>query len=210
LTVASGFELVAEEFERNFSERGELGAAFAVERGGELVVDLWAGVADRQSGRAWEGDTLQLIFSGSKGLVAICLLILIDRGQLDLDREVGAYWPEFAAAGKGEVKVSEVVSHRASLPGFSTPVAVEELTDDARMAALLAVQPRFEDLRLALRRAGPAHRRPLARALLRRGGRRPARARALHRPAGRARAARLAARAGSELGSGRRLRPGRG
>lgn len=145
--VAPGFEPVAEEFKRNFDQRGELGAGFAVHRGGELVLDLWGGVADRESGEPWGRDTLQLIFSGSKGLVAVCLLMLIDRGRLDLDEEVRAYWPEFAAAGKGEVKVREIVSHTAALPGLRTPVTIEELTDDSRMAELLAAQPRLEDPR---------------------------------------------------------------
>jgi CubicO group peptidase (beta-lactamase class C family) len=147
LTVATGFELVAEEFERNFGERGELGAAFAVHHRGELVVDLWGGVADRESGRPWERDTLQLIFSGSKGLVAVCLLLLIDRGQLDLEAEVRTYWPEFAAAGKGEVRVRELVSHTDCLPGLTAPLAVADLTDGAWLATLLAAQPQLDDPR---------------------------------------------------------------
>jgi CubicO group peptidase (beta-lactamase class C family) len=145
--VVPGFELVAEEFEQNFSERGELGAAFAVVHEGELVVDLWGGLADRSQNRLWEKDTLQLIFSGTKGLVAICLLMLIDRNQLDLDAPVCDYWPEFAAAGKAEVRVREVVSHTAGLPGLAKPVTVEDLTDDRAMAELLAAQPRFGDPR---------------------------------------------------------------
>ncbi|HET8815026.1 MAG TPA: serine hydrolase domain-containing protein, partial [Solirubrobacterales bacterium] len=113
----------------------------------ELVLDLWGGLADRPAARPWERDTLQLIFSGTKGLVAICLLMLVDRGKLDLETEVCHYWPEFAAAGKGEVKVREIVSHTARLPGFAKPVSVEELTDDRRMTELLAGQPRFDDPR---------------------------------------------------------------
>jgi CubicO group peptidase (beta-lactamase class C family) len=95
--VAAGFEPVAREFTRNFAERGEVGAAFSVVRGGETVVDLWGGTA--APGRPWAEDTLQLIFSGSKGLTATCMLILIDRGLLDLERPVAHYWPAFAANG---------------------------------------------------------------------------------------------------------------
>jgi CubicO group peptidase (beta-lactamase class C family) len=147
--LAPGFEPVAEEFERNFAERGELGAAFAAIVEGELVVDLWGGLADRSQGRPWERDTLQLIFSGTKGLVAICLLMLIDRGQLDLDAPVGHYWPEFAAAGKEAVRVREIATHTARLPGLIEPVTVADLTDDRRIAELLAAQPQFEDPRAA-------------------------------------------------------------
>jgi len=148
--VADGFEAVGVEFERNFRERGELGAAFAVELDGEPVVDLWGGVADRRSGRPWAADTLQLLLSGSKGLVACCLLLLIDRGLLELDRRVSEYWPEFAAGGKGEITVAELVSHRARLPGLEQPVSWKEATDPRRMAELLAAQKPSADPRAKL------------------------------------------------------------
>ena len=79
--VAPGLEPVREEFERNFAERGDVGASFAVVRDGELVVDLCGGAANSATGRRWEEDTLQVVFSGTKGLVAICLLLLVDRGS---------------------------------------------------------------------------------------------------------------------------------
>lgn len=145
--VASGFESVAAEFERNFAERGELGAAFAAEFGGEAIVDLWGGVADRRSGRRWDADTLQPVFSGTKGFVAICMLLLLERGKLDLHAPVCRYWPEFAAAGKDAVLVRDVVSHTTGLPGLDTPVTWHEATDDRRMAELLAAQALSEDPR---------------------------------------------------------------
>jgi CubicO group peptidase (beta-lactamase class C family) len=145
--VAAGFEAVAAEFERNLSERGELGASFAAVRDGELVADLWGGTADLRSRRPWDRDTLQLIFSGTKGLVAICLLMLIDRGQLGLDAPVCRYWPQFAAAGKAGVTVRQVVTHTARLPGITTPLAIEDLADDQRMATLLAAQAQSGDER---------------------------------------------------------------
>ena len=145
--VATGFEPVADEFERNFSARGELGAAFCAVVEGQTVVDLWGGVADRVEGRPWERDTLQLIFSGTKGLVAICMLMLIDRGLLDLDDRVCRHWPEFSAGGKDEVTVREVVTHTARLPGLTRQVAADELADDRKMAELLAVQAQFDDPR---------------------------------------------------------------
>jgi CubicO group peptidase (beta-lactamase class C family) len=145
--IAPGFEPVAEAFEANFAERGELGAAFAAEVDGEPVVDLWGGFADRSTSSLWRRDTLQLIFSGTKALVAICLLKLIDRGRLDLEAPVCEYWPEFAAAGKEEVTVRQVVSHTARLPGIVEPLSVAEVTDDRRMAELLAAQPQLKDPR---------------------------------------------------------------
>jgi CubicO group peptidase (beta-lactamase class C family) len=142
--VKPGFERVADAFERNFAERGEIGAAFAAYVDGEPVVDLWGGLADRAHGIAWRPDTLVGIFSGSKGLVATCMLLLVERGQLELDAPVCRWWPEFAAHGKEGVLVRDVVSHCARLPGLLTPVSVEEATDDVRMAALVAAQPQVE------------------------------------------------------------------
>lgn len=147
--VAPGFEAVREAFVDNLRERGELGAAFAVTRGGEPVVDLWGGVADRATGRPWQRDTLQVIFSGTKGLVALSLLMLVDRGVLEIDAPVARYWPEFAAHGKGHIRVCDVASHRASLPGVREALAQDDILDDRRMAALLADQPAESDPRAA-------------------------------------------------------------
>lgn len=145
--AAPGFSQVAEEFSRNFTVRGDLGASFAVVRDGEPLVDLWGGIADRASARPWSADTLQILFSGTKGLVATCLLLLIERGQLALESPVARYWPEFAAAGKSGVLVRDLVSHSAGLPGLDVPVTWQEATDARRMAALLARQPRSTDPR---------------------------------------------------------------
>jgi CubicO group peptidase (beta-lactamase class C family) len=142
--VAPGFEPVREAFARNFSERGEVGAAFAAYRHGEPVVDLWGGVADGASGRPWTEDSLQLFYSGTKGMVAICLLMLIERGGLRLDDPVERHWPEF---GKPGILVRHIVSHTARLPGIEATVSVDDLVDDRRMAALLAAQAPSTDPR---------------------------------------------------------------
>lgn len=145
--VAPGYEPVREAFARNFSERGEVGAAFAVYRHGEPVVDLWGGVADSASGRPWREESLQLFYSGTKGMVAICLLMLIERGRLRLEDPVSRHWPEF---GKPDILVRHIVSHTARLPGIDTPVTVDDLVDDRRMAALLAAQAPSTDPRTEL------------------------------------------------------------
>ena len=88
-------------FERNFDELGDVGAAVAVRLDGETVVDLWGGVADPATARAWDRDTAALVFSTTKGFTAVCALLLWERGELDLDAPVAEVWPEFAAAGKG-------------------------------------------------------------------------------------------------------------
>jgi CubicO group peptidase (beta-lactamase class C family) len=145
--AAPGYRQVTEEFGRNFTVRGDLGASFAAVRDGEPLVDLWGGIADRASARPWSADTLQILFSGTKGLVAACLLLLMEQGQLALESPVARHWPEFAAAGKSGVLVRDLVSHSAGLPGLDVPVTWQEATDARRMAALLASQPRSTDPR---------------------------------------------------------------
>ncbi|MET7403066.1 serine hydrolase domain-containing protein [Dactylosporangium sp. NPDC005572] len=137
--------LVTEAFERNFTEHGEVGAAFAAYHHGRLVVDLWGGVTDPATGAPWRADTLQLIFSGAKGLTTACVLLLAERGQLDLDAPAARYWPEFAAAGKGAITVAGILSHQARLPGVREPVP--DLLDHRAVAALLAAQAPLDDPR---------------------------------------------------------------
>ena len=119
---APGFEAVCEEFERNFRERGELGAAISLTQAGETVVDLWGGIADEASGKPWEKDTLAVVFSTTKGLAAICVHILADRGALSFDAPVAHYWPGFGQNGKDGITVAMALSHQAGVP-FPAPGA---------------------------------------------------------------------------------------
>lgn len=114
-TCEPRFAAVREAFERNFAERAELGASVCVTVGGEPVVDLWGGVADQASGRPWERDTMNVIMSCSKGVTSLCGHILIDEGQLDLDRPVAHYWPEFGQRGKAEIPVRQVFTHQSGV-----------------------------------------------------------------------------------------------
>ena len=98
--VAEGFEPVREAFARNFETLGDRGAAVAVYRDGRKVVDLWGGTKDVDGTDPWERGTAQIVRSATKGVVAAGLLLLHQRGELDLDAPVGAYWPEYKAAGK--------------------------------------------------------------------------------------------------------------
>ncbi|WP_165350343.1 serine hydrolase domain-containing protein [Xylanimonas protaetiae] len=146
-TVHSGFEPLRAEFVRNFTHRDELGAALAVAVDGDLVADLWGGVADAYDERPWERNTLQLIFSGSKGLVATALLVLVERAGLDLDRPVSVWWPEFGAAGKDRITLRQVVTFTAGLPALHEAVSQADVEDPEAMAAVLAAQPPEDDPR---------------------------------------------------------------
>jgi CubicO group peptidase (beta-lactamase class C family) len=144
---APGYEPVRVAFERNFGERGEVGAAVAITVGGELVVDLWAGWTDGMRVRPWQRDTLTNVWSTTKGMTAICAQQLMDRGELDVDAPVVRYWPEFGAEGKGDIPVRWLLAHRSGVTGVAIdhPVTVEDLYDWDRMTALYAAQaPLFE------------------------------------------------------------------
>ena len=140
-----GFEPVVDAFVANFGERGDVGAACAVSVGGRTVVDVWGGLADRASGRPWASDTLQLVFSTTKGATAICAHLLVQRGLLDLDAPVASYWPEFAANGKGEIPVRWVLSHRAALAEIEGTFTLDEaLAWGPVVDALAAQAPNWE------------------------------------------------------------------
>jgi CubicO group peptidase (beta-lactamase class C family) len=137
------FGAVEEELARNFRERGEVGASVCVIVEGETVVDLWGGVADRTSGRPWERDTIGLVWSCTKGAVALCAHILSGRRLLDVNAPVGRYWPEFAQAGKGEITVRELLSHQAGLPALREPLKPGGLFDWNYMVERLAAEEPF-------------------------------------------------------------------
>lgn len=107
----SRYAAVRQEFERNFRERGEVGAAVCVYENGEKVVDLWGGYKDLERTKPWEENTIVIMNSVAKSMCAICTHVLIDRGVIDFDAPVARYWPEFAAAGKERVLVRHVLSH---------------------------------------------------------------------------------------------------
>jgi CubicO group peptidase (beta-lactamase class C family) len=138
--VAAGFEEMRREFERNFSERGELGAAVAAYAGGEKVVDLWGGIRDARDGAPWQEDTLVLLYSTSKGLAAMTIALANSRGWLDYDERVAAYWPEFAQAGKERVTVRQLLGHEAGLAVTDERLDHRLLADHDRLAAAIARQ----------------------------------------------------------------------
>ena len=131
---------VREAFERNFDERGDVGACFAATLEGEYVVDLWAGHQDEGRTRPWLEDTIVNVYSTTKTMTFLCALMLADRGELDLDSPVVNYWPEFGANGKDRIPVRFLLSHTAGVPGFSRPFSNAELYDWEFACADLANQ----------------------------------------------------------------------
>lgn len=138
-----GFERVREEFERNFAERGEVGASVAVTYRGETVVDLWGGTAEPATGRRWDRDTIGHVWSATKGAVALCAHMLADRGQLDLNAPVVRYWPEFAKSGKDGILVRHLLNHQAGLPAVREPLPADCFYDWNLMVDALAGEEPF-------------------------------------------------------------------
>lgn len=134
------FAAVREVFEQHFADGRELGAAVAVYAGDRRVVDLWGGVADHRTGRAWAADTPCFGFSCTKAVTAAAALLLAERGAYDVDGPVTAWWPEFGAHGKDAATAAHLLSHQAGLPAFDRPVSAEEAADPRALADLLAAQ----------------------------------------------------------------------
>jgi CubicO group peptidase (beta-lactamase class C family) len=135
---------VKDAFARNFTAAGagpaDVGASCAVVEHGELVVDLWGGSQDLDGTVPWERDTIINVFSTTKTMSCLALLVLVSRGLVDVDAPVARYWPEFAAAGKEGVLVRHLLSHTAGLPGWDVRLEPTDLYDWDRVTGLLAGQ----------------------------------------------------------------------
>jgi CubicO group peptidase (beta-lactamase class C family) len=127
-------------FEKNFAERGEVGAACCLYIDGKKVVDIWGGHQDREQQKPWQEDTLVGFYSVGKALAALCTLQLVDQGKLDLDKPVAAVWPEFAAAGKESITLRQALAHQASLTGIEQRLSNDDLFNWPVMAQALADQ----------------------------------------------------------------------
>jgi CubicO group peptidase (beta-lactamase class C family) len=125
-------------------ERSEIGVQVAAYLHGELVVDAWGGLADPDAGRPVDGDTLFNVYSVTKGVAATALHIQAERGLIDYDKPVAAYWPEYGANGKDKVTVRDALSHRTGTPQMPEGATPESICDwDKTAAAIAALKPIF-------------------------------------------------------------------
>lgn len=138
--VAPGFEEVRAEFERNFAERGEIGAAVAAYWHGEKVVDLWGGRRTPDGDEPWKQDTMVVVMSTTKGIAAMALALANARGWLDYDAPVARYWPEFAQNGKAAITVRQLLGHEAGLILLDEKLTLDQLRDFDHLARMLARQ----------------------------------------------------------------------
>jgi len=171
--VSSGFDGVRDAFAENFARRHELGGACCAYVRGEKVVDLWAGVRNKQTREPWDRDTMVIVYSATKGLAAMALAVAHSREWLDYNERVSSYWPEFAQHGKERITVRQLLAHQAGLFALDVPLDRGLVGDPDRLAVVLARQtPAWEPgTRLAyhaitlgfyeselLRRIDPRHR----------------------------------------------------
>lgn len=134
------FERVRKAFQGNFDERGELGAAIVVYLDGQKVVDLWGGWAKADRSAQWGEDSLVNVYSVGKGVAVLGVLHCVERGLLDLDRPLAELWPAFAQAGKAQITLRQVLSHRAGLPAIARPLPPGAALDWSQMTAALEQQ----------------------------------------------------------------------
>ncbi len=134
------FAAVRDTFEKNFREKGDVGASVAITVEGEFVVDLWGGYRDAAGTEPWVEDTIVNVYSTTKTMAAMCALLLADRGEVDLYAKVTDYWPEFGQNGKEAVEVRHFMSHSAGLSGMDEPMRGEDIFDWDKMVEALARQ----------------------------------------------------------------------
>ena len=144
--VAPQFEAVRDVFVANFAaaddDPGDLGAALCVVRGGEVVVDLWGGWADRAMTAPWRRDTLLNIYSVGKAAAAVTALRLVDRGELDLVEPLATVWPEMTGDGRETITLRHALAHRAGLPAVREPLPDHAIYGwDEMCAALASTRP---------------------------------------------------------------------
>lgn len=139
-TVSERFAPLRTQLEKNLDQGDDLGASVAVIHHGELVCDLWGGYRDARQTTPWERDTLVNVWSTTKTMTFLVMLMLADRGEVDFTQRVAHYWPEFAANGKDEIEVRHLLAHSAGLSGWQEPLAPEQLADWERSTSALARQ----------------------------------------------------------------------
>src|SRR5690349_16179587 len=144
-SAAAGFEGVADAFEQTVTDDGGAGAAVSVYVDGVCVVDLWAGDLGSLPQRRWGRETKACVFSATKGVAALCVHMLLERGLLDLDVPVATYWPEFAGGGKADVKVRWLLTHQVGLPMVDPSFTLDEaLAVEPVVRALEAQSPLWQ------------------------------------------------------------------
>ena len=141
-TCPPAFAAVKDAFAANFAAGEEIGARFTLCEDGEVVLDIWAGAADRAREKPFDDRTVTQVFSTTKAVAALLVARLVDDGRLAYDQPVAEVWPEFAQAGKDAITVEQAMSHQAGLSGFREEMKPDDWFDwDGVCARLAAMAP---------------------------------------------------------------------
>lgn len=127
--VAEGFEKIQNSFEEIISQAPDSGAAVSIWHKGKNVVNLWGGLANKESKAAWNEDTKVVVFSSTKGLMSLALAQLFQAGKFSYDDLVIKYWPEYKGAGKDKTTIGQLVSHQAGVPFFAGDIQPDQVID---------------------------------------------------------------------------------
>jgi CubicO group peptidase (beta-lactamase class C family) len=144
-TTTDKFAGLVDVLDKSLGSGADLGASIAIFHQGELVADLWGGFTDAAKTTPWQRDTIVNVWSTTKTMTFLVALMLCDRGELDFNAKVAAYWPEFAANGKEDIEVRHLMNHCAGLSGWQEPIKPEELADWDLATSLLAAQKPWWD-----------------------------------------------------------------
>jgi len=134
------FSSLAEMLSANVDSGADVGASVAVTLDGEMIVDIWAGWTDESKRHPWQADTITNVWSSTKTVTSLAALVLVDRGELDVNKPVAHYWPEFAANGKEAIEVRHLLSHTSGVPGWEEPIQLTDVYNLEKSTALLAAQ----------------------------------------------------------------------
>ncbi|KAF4448735.1 hypothetical protein F53441_7902 [Fusarium austroafricanum] len=134
------FKAVRDLLERYIESGEELGASITINIDGKEVVDIWGGYKDEAKTQPWEENTIVNVFSCTKTITGLAVLLLVDRGLIDVNERVSHYWPGFEQNGKQDVLVRHLLSHSSGISGWAEPVTTEDLYDVERTTAMLERQ----------------------------------------------------------------------
>jgi CubicO group peptidase (beta-lactamase class C family) len=137
---ADQFTAVRDALARNLDSAEELGASLVLDIDGDIVIDVWGGFRDQARTIPWSERTITNVWSTTKTVTSLAALMLVDRGELDVEAPVARYWPEFGAQGKQDVLVRHLLSHASGVSGLEQPAVLEDLYDGQKAAARMAAQ----------------------------------------------------------------------
>ena len=134
---APKFEELKDLFQKYLNDKTEIGANFSIIKNQEILVNIYGG--EKNNKEPWDETTIVNTFSLSKGIYASCIASLIERKEINLDKRVSYYWPEFSY-NKKDITVKDILSHQSGLYRFKKKVTNDDLLEFDKITELLEKQ----------------------------------------------------------------------